>query len=165
MITHRRFNNQHIWTYPCDHLTSMWILTLTTNKIFVSRAPKIMRKMTMASIWIRYPSRTKLFAWFVSYEKWVSGENCNHLRLVYLISTPCKIFVVKKLVAVSYNTWVYHNNLMPYHVVSLIGTQNVHLYRSLTYLLCPTLFFFFTILQKGIAFASTFGREELEGCS
>ena len=48
---HSRPNNVHIWKNLYDYLMNMRIFTLMMNKIFIE-APKIMRKVATALMWI-----------------------------------------------------------------------------------------------------------------
>ena len=43
-FNHSKFNSQHDWEDPCDHLTSTRTFTLIINKTFI-RAPKYTRQM------------------------------------------------------------------------------------------------------------------------
>ena len=51
---HSRVNNQHVWRELYDHPMSTKFFTSIMNKIFI-RAPKMIRKVTMALIWICVP--------------------------------------------------------------------------------------------------------------
>ena len=54
---HSRLNRQHNWRDVYGHLMSTRIFTLIIKKIF-KWAPKVMRKVATALIWICWPSHT-----------------------------------------------------------------------------------------------------------
>ena len=82
---HYRFNSQHDWNYLYYPLTSTWIFTLITNKIF-TWATKLRDKQLWTSF--EFANHLALMTCFISYKKWVHGRKYPNNTHLYLTHNP-----------------------------------------------------------------------------